>query len=227
MASTFSAGNFADSGKQVLYVLFAIVTFQQKNEIRNMILPIVAYGHPVLRKIAPAITPEYPQLDKFIEDMWETMYASSGVGLAAPQVNKNIRFFIVDTEQMFKNMDEEETKEYPDAPGVKGVFINARMVELEGDEWSYNEGCLSIPKIREDIYRSEIITLQYHDQHFEQHTQTFSGLSARVILHEYDHIEGKLFIDHISPLKRKLMKGKLNDISKGKVSVDYKMLFPG
>ena len=101
------------------------------------------------------------------------------------------------------------------------------MVELEGDEWSYNEGCLSIPKIREDIYRSEIITLQYHDQYFEQHTQTFSGLSARVILHEYDHIEGKLFIDHISPLKRKLMKGKLNDISKGKVSVDYKMLFPG
>ena len=192
-----------------------------------MIFPIVAYGDPVLRKIATGITPDYPQLDKFIDDMWETMYASNGVGLAAPQVNKSIRLFVVDTEQIFKNMDEEEKTEYPDAPGVKIVVINAHMVALEGDEWSYNEGCLSIPKIREDIFRQQTVTLQYQDQHFEQHTQTFTGLSARVIMHEYDHIEGKLFIDHISPLKRKLMKGKLNDISKGKISVDYKMLFPG
>jgi len=192
-----------------------------------MILPIVAYGHPVLRKVAEDITPEYPQLDKFIEDMWETMYASNGVGLAAPQANRSIRVFTVDTIQMFNNMDEEEKDEYPDAPGVKAVFINAHIVELEGEDWAYNEGCLSIPKIREDIYRQESVTLSYYDEHFQKHTKTFTGLTARVILHEYDHIEGKLFIDHISPLKRKLMKGRLNDISKGKVSVDYKMMFPG
>ncbi len=192
-----------------------------------MILPIVAYGHPALRKIAADITPGYPQLDKFIEDMWETMYASSGVGLAAPQVNRDIRLFVVDTEQMFRNMNEEEREEYPGDEGTKSVFINAHIVELGGEEWPYNEGCLSIPKIREDIYRDESVTLQFCTELFEQQTKTFTGLSARVILHEYDHIEGKLFIDHISPLKRKLMKGKLNDISKGKVNVDYKMLFPG
>lgn len=192
-----------------------------------MILPIVAYGHPVLRKVATDITSEYPQLDKFIEDMWETMYASSGVGLAAPQVNKDIRFFLVDTVQMYNNMEEEEKAEYPGDTGLKAVFINAHIAELEGDEWPYNEGCLSIPKIREDIYRQEKVTLNYCDEQFVQHTKTFTGITARVILHEYDHIEGKLFIDHLSPLKRKLMKGKLNDISKGKVNVDYKMLFPG
>lgn len=192
-----------------------------------MILPIVAYGHPVLRKIAADITAGYPQLDKFIEDMWETMYASNGVGLAAPQVNKDIRLFVVDTLQMFNGMNEEEQKEYPDAPGLKAVFINAHIAELEGDEWPYNEGCLSIPKIREDIYRQESVTLNYVDEHFQQQTKTFAGLTARVILHEYDHIEGKLFIDHISALKRKLLKGKLNDITKGKVNVDYKMMFPG
>lgn len=159
--------------------------------------------------------------------MWETMYASSGVGLAAPQVNKDVRLFVVDTLQMFKNMNDEEKAEYPDAPGVKEVFINAHIKELDGDEWPYNEGCLSIPKIREDIYRQESVTLDYYDQSFQQQTKTFAGLSARVILHEYDHIEGKLFIDYISPLKRKLMKGRLNDISKGKINVDYKMLFPG
>lgn len=193
----------------------------------NLILPIVAYGHPVLRKVAADITADYPQLDKFIEDMWETMYASNGVGLAAPQVNKDIRLFVVDTLQMFNGMNEEEQKEYPDAPGLKAVFINAHIVELEGDEWPYNEGCLSIPKIREDIYRQESVILNYVDEHFQQQTKTFTGLTARVILHEYDHIEGKLFIDHISALKRKLLKGKLNDITKGKINVDYKMMFPG
>ncbi len=192
-----------------------------------MILPIVAYGHPVLRKVATDITSEYPQLDKFIEDMWETMYASSGVGLAAPQVNKDIRFFLVDTVQMYNNMEDEEKAEYPGDTGLKAVFINAHIAELEGDEWPYNEGCLSIPKIREDIYRQEKVTLNYCDEQFVQQTKTFTGITARVILHEYDHIEGKLFIDHLAPLKRKLMKGKLNDISKGKVNVDYKMLFPG
>ena len=191
-----------------------------------MILPIVAYGHPVLRKVAEDIDPDYPGLAKLIDDMWETMYGSSGVGLAAPQVNKDIRLFVIDTVQMFNNMEEEERKDYPDAPGQKQVFINAHIAELDGEEWSYNEGCLSIPKIREDITRYETVTMDYVDENFEPHTKTFTGLTARVILHEYDHTEGKLFIDHISPLKRKLMKGRLDDISKGKISVDYKMLFP-
>lgn len=192
-----------------------------------MIFPIVAYGHPVLRKVAEPISADYPQLDKLLEDMWETMYASNGVGLAAPQVNKPIRIFIIDTAQMFATMNEEEQKEYSDAPGKKIVFINAKIDELIGDEWAYNEGCLSIPKIREDINRQESVTITYTDEKFVTHTKTFTGLTARVILHEYDHIEGKLFIDHISAFKRKLMKGKLNDITKGKVSVDYKMSFPG
>lgn len=192
-----------------------------------MILPIVAYGHPVLRKKAVDIEANNPQLQKLVEDMWETMYASNGVGLAAPQVNRDIRLFVVDTLQMFRNMEEDEKAEFPGDEGIKAVFINAHIVDLDGDEWQYNEGCLSIPKIREDIFRQESVTLRYRDEHFTELLKTFTGLTARVILHEYDHIEGKLFIDHITPLKRKLMKGKLNDISKGKVSVDYKMLFPG
>ncbi len=191
-----------------------------------MIFPIVAYGHPVLRKVAQDITPDYPGLAKFIEDMWETMYASAGVGLAAPQVNKDVRLFVVDTVQMFSPMKESERKEYQDAPGIKEVFINAHVMNLDGEEWLYNEGCLSIPKIREDILRRRIVALQYQDENFQTHEKIFEGLTARVILHEYDHLEGKLFIDHVSPLKRKLMRGKLGDISKGKISVDYKMLFP-
>ena len=192
-----------------------------------MILPIVAYGHPVLRKLASDITADYPQLEKLIADMWETLYNSNGVGLAAPQINRDIRLFLVDTLQMFENMDADEKADYPDDNGIKSVFINAKIQKLDGDEWPYNEGCLSIPKIREDVYRNESVTISYLDENFQSHTQTFTGLSARVILHEYDHIEGKLFIDHISALKRKLMKGKLTDISKGKIRVDYKMLFPG
>ncbi|RTL59242.1 MAG: peptide deformylase [Sphingobacteriales bacterium] len=191
-----------------------------------MTLPIVAYGHPVLRTVCKDITPDYPNLQKFIEDMWETMYDSNGVGLAAPQVNKEIRLFVIDSTQIFENMEDEEKDEYDDAPGVKQVFINAHIVELDGEEWSYNEGCLSIPKIREDIFRQETVTLNYVDENFQPHTQTFSGITARVILHEYDHIEGKLFIDYMKPFKRKLLKGKLDDISKGKISVDYKMMFP-
>ncbi|MBC7948693.1 MAG: peptide deformylase [Chitinophagaceae bacterium] len=192
-----------------------------------MILPIVAYGHPILRKVATDILPDHQGLEKLIADMWETMYASNGVGLAAPQVNKDIRLFVIDTEQIFRAMeDDEEDHSYPDAPGMKGVFINAHVVEVDGKEWPYNEGCLSIPKIREDVYRHETVTLQFRDEQFESHIKTFTGITARVILHEYDHIEGTLFIDYLPPLKKKLMKGKLNDISKGKVNVDYKMLFP-
>ncbi|MBS1511391.1 MAG: peptide deformylase [Bacteroidetes bacterium] len=191
-----------------------------------MILPIVAYGSPVLRKMCSDITPDYPGLSNLIADMWETMYNSNGVGLAAPQINKDIRLFVVDSEQIFANQDDDEKGTYPDEPGFKGVFINAHIQELDGDEWSYNEGCLSIPKIREDVYRSESVTMEYMDENFVAHTRTFNGLTARVILHEYDHIDGKLFIDHIKPLKRKLLQGKLNDISKGKINVDYRMVFP-
>lgn len=193
-----------------------------------MIFPIVAYGHPILRKVSSDIGPEYPGLDKLIEDMWETMYASNGVGLAAPQINRDIRLFVVDSSQIFANMDEDERKEdnYPDDPGIKQVFINAHIVEEHGDDWPYNEGCLSIPRIREDIYRAEEVTLTFMDEKFEQHTRTFNGITGRIILHEYDHIDGKLFIDYISPLKRKLLKRKLDDISKGNIKTDYKMLFP-
>jgi peptide deformylase len=192
-----------------------------------MILPIVAYGHPVLRKVAHDIQPDYPGLVKLVEDMWETLYASTGVGLAAPQVNKDIRLFVVDSQQIFNQLKEDkEQHSYPDAPGIKQVFINAHIKELDGFEWSYNEGCLSIPKIREDIKRQSVVTVEYVDENFQHHMRTYQGLTARIILHEYDHIEGKLFIDHITPLKRKLLKGKLNDITKGKIKVDYKMMFP-
>ena len=191
-----------------------------------MILPIVAYGSPVLRKLCDEITLEYPGLETLIADMWETMYNSNGVGLAAPQINAPIRLFVMDSEQIFENQEEDEKDDYPDAPGYKGVFINAHIVELHGKEWAYNEGCLSIPKIREDIMRNEEVTLEFEDENFHTHTKTFNGITARVILHEFDHIEGKLFIDYLKPLKRKLMKRKLDDISKGKIKVDYRMVFP-
>ena len=190
-----------------------------------MILPIVAYGAPVLRAVAKDITPDYPGLAKLIEDMWETMYASSGVGLAAPQINRDIRLFVMDSEQIFANLEDDEKGKYPDEPGIRQVFINARIKDLNGGEWSYNEGCLSIPKIREDVTRPHQVTIEYVDENFQPHTKTFNGVTARIVQHEYDHIEGKLFIDYLKPLKRKLLKGKLDDISKGKVKVDYKMTF--
>jgi len=191
-----------------------------------MILPIVAYGSPVLRKVCKDITPDYPELEKLITDMWHTMYNSNGVGLAAPQINKEIRLFVMDSTQIFDNLEEDEQDLYPDGPGFKGTFINAHIDKIEGAEWSYNEGCLSIPKIREDVFRGEQVTINFLDENFEEHTKTFNGITARVILHEYDHIMGKLFIDYIKPLKRTLLKRKLSDISKGKVNVDYRMVFP-
>jgi peptide deformylase len=175
-----------------------------------MIFPIVAYGAPILRKVAKEISADYPGLSTLIEDMWETMYESNGVGLAAPQINKDIRLFVVDSTQIFQHLEE-----------------SARIEDLSGDEWPYNEGCLSIPKIREDVYRKEQVTITYQDEFFTTHTETYKGITARVILHEYDHIEGKLFIDYLSPFRRKLMQGKLKDISKGNIKVDYKMIFPG
>ena len=190
-----------------------------------MILPIVAYGAAVLRKKAKDISSDYAGLQKLIEDMWETVAASSGVGLAAPQINRDIRLFIVDSKAIFDNLDTEDEGKYSDAPGIKRVFINAQIVEYKDDEWAYNEGCLSIPKIREDVYRPKQIVMEYMDENFVQHTETFTGITARVIQHEYDHIEGKLFIDYLKPLKKKLLQGKLNDIVKGKIRVDYKMIF--
>ena len=192
-----------------------------------MILPIVAYGTPVLRTVAKEITPDYPDLEKLIADMWETLYASSGVGLAAPQVNKGIRLFIIDSEQLFANQEEDEEKEkYPDEPGFKKVFINAKIKGVDGEPWNYNEGCLSIPKIREDVMRPETVTIEYDDENFEHHVDTFNGITARIVQHEYDHTEGKLFIDYLKPFRKKLLQGKLADITKGKVNVDYKMSFP-
>jgi peptide deformylase len=190
-----------------------------------MVLPIVAYGNPVLRKVGAEITREYTGLQKLIEDMWETMYNSKGVGLAAPQVNKQIRLFIMDSLQIIENLDVDEKDEFPGDEGYKGVFINAHIEEADGEEWLYNEGCLSIPKIREDIMRKQTVTINFFDENFVKHTKTFNGVTARVILHEYDHTEGKLFIDYLKPLKKSLLKRKLNDISKGKISVDYKMAF--
>lgn len=190
-----------------------------------MIYPIVAYGHPVLRKVAEDITPEYPGLKELIANMWETMYASSGVGLAAPQINRPVRIFTVDSLQIIENLEEDEKKEYPNDKGVKQVFINAHIVDAQGDEWPYNEGCLSIPRVREDVYRQETVTLRYVDENFQPHEETFNGVTARVIFHEYDHLDGKLFIDYLKPIKRRMIKGKLEDITKGKVNVDYKMTF--
>lgn len=191
-----------------------------------MNLPIVAYGHPVLRAVAKPITPDYPELAQLIENMWSTMYHSNGVGLAAPQINKSIRLFVIDTVQIVEGFDEEDEKDFPNEKPIKQVFINAEVLERSGELWSYNEGCLSIPKVRENVKREQVVKLKYQDEHFKEHIAEFDGITARVILHEYDHIEGKLFIDYLAPLKRKLLKKKLNEISEGKVRMDYKMLYP-
>lgn len=192
-----------------------------------MILPIVAYGHPILRKVSEDIDKDYPDLTTFLENMWETMYHSGGIGLAAPQVNKAIRVFLVDSEQLAQAaIDDPEDNDPFEGEAIKQVFINAEVIETTGTPWKFNEGCLSIPKIREDVSRDEKVTIRYQDENFVQHERTFDGLTARIILHEYDHIEGKLFIDYITPLKRKMLKKKLMDISKGKTKVAYRMLLP-
>lgn len=191
-----------------------------------MILPIVAYGHPVLRKECEDIDTDYPELKKLITDMWETMYNSNGVGLAAPQINRGIRLFVVDTEQIVENFDAEDKKLYPDEKPVKQVFINAHRIDAYGEPWAYNEGCLSIPRIREDVIRPQTLHLRYLDENFQEKETIFSGVTARVVMHEYDHIDGKLFIDYLPSLKKRLIKKKLSDISNGKVKVDYRMLLP-
>ncbi len=190
-----------------------------------MTLSIVAYGDPVLRKKGKTIDADYAQLDELIANMWETMYKAKGVGLAAPQIGLPIRLFVIDTGPFAEDEDfTEEEQEILKA--FKRVFINAEMVEEEGKNWTFNEGCLSIPDIREDVSRKDTITIRYMDENFKEQTQTFNGLLARVIQHEYDHIEGVLFTDKLSSLKRRLLKGKLNNISKGNIVVEYKMRFP-
>ncbi len=190
-----------------------------------MILPIVAYGDPVLRKVSKDITQEYPKLGELITNMWETMYNAHGVGLAAPQVGLPIRLFVVDTTP-FSDDDELSKEEQEALNGFKKVFINAKIEVENGKEWDFNEGCLSIPDIREDVKRKPEITIHYLDETFTPHTETYDGLLARVIQHEYDHIEGILFTDKLSSLKKRLLKSRLDKISKGKIDVEYKMKFP-
>lgn len=183
-----------------------------------MILPVVAYGHPVLKKVAREIDPSFPKLKEFVADMFETMYLSDGVGLAAPQVNQSIRVFVVDCSAF--------SDKYPEAKEYKRVFINPEIYGYEGDEYSFNEGCLSFPGLREDIVRKPVIHIKYFDEDFQPHDERIDGINARVIQHEYDHIQGIVFVDRMSSLRRMIIKGKLNDISKGNVDVAYKMMFP-
>jgi len=184
-----------------------------------MILPIVAFGSPILRKKCSVISPGYPELDNILANMWETMYEANGVGLAAPQVNKGIRLFLIDTTPFFD--DEDEVNEVI----VKQAFINPRIIEESGEEWEFNEGCLSIPDLREDVSRKSIVKIEYMDENFKPLTETYDGLTARVIQHEYDHINGVLFTDKLTALRKRMIKGKLMDISKGKVNATYKMRF--
>ena len=181
-----------------------------------MILPIVAFGAPILRKKCIKVTQDYPDLDILIENMWEPLYAAHGVGLAAPQINKGIQLFLIDTTPFIEDEESE-------VQALKMVFINPVITSKTGDNWEFNEGCLSIPDIREDISRKSLITIEYSDEKFEKHIQQFDGVIARVIQHEYDHLNGVLFTDKLSPLRKRVLKGKLMDISKGKIYTTYKM----
>lgn len=179
-----------------------------------MIYPIYLIGTPVLRKVAKDIDEDYPELDKFIENMWDTMYKTDGIGLAAPQVGKSIRLFVIDGEPLME--------EYPELEGFKKCFINAYITEEGDDKWAFNEGCLSIPEIREDVSRPKKIRMEYYDENWEFHDEVFEGGQARIMLHEYDHLDGILFTDKTSPIRRRLIKSKLNQIAKGKVTPKYK-----
>lgn len=190
-----------------------------------MILPIVAYGDAVLKKEAKEIDKDYPKLNELIENMYETMYGAYGVGLAAPQVGLAIRLFVIDTSPFAEDEDLSE-EERTQIKGFKKTFINAEILEEEGDEWAFNEGCLSIPDVREDVFRQPNIKIQYQDENFDTHVEEYDGLIARVIQHEYDHIDGILFTDKLSSFKKRLIKGKLANISKGKIKIDYRMRFP-
>lgn len=191
-----------------------------------MILPILAYGDPILKKEAEEIDKDYPNLKELIDDMWETMYSSKGVGLAAPQIGKSIRLFIVDTTPFADEDGEEPDPRAEGCDGFKKVFINPIIEEESGEEWAFEEGCLSIPNIREDVYRKEKVVISYYDENFNLKEETYEGYRARVIQHEYDHLEGVLFTDYLSALKKRLLNKKLTNISKGLVDVSYKMKFP-
>jgi peptide deformylase len=184
-----------------------------------MIYPIVVYGHPVLKKVASDIEQDYPDLEKLIEDMFETMHFSEGLGLAAPQIGKSIRIFVIDGEPL--------AEDEPDLAGFKKTFINAKIVEKLGEPVLMNEGCLSIPNLREEVKRESIVRIQYMDENWEFHDEVYEGYKARVIQHEYDHLDGILFPDRINPLRRRLLKGKLADISKGKFEAVYRTVLPG
>ena len=189
-----------------------------------MILPILGYGNPILKKVATDISPQYPNLDELIGNMWDTMYAAKGVGLAAPQIGLSVRLFVIDATPFLddENMDDFELNSIKN---FKKVFINPKIINENGSLWEFNEGCLSIPEIREDVSRRSKIIIEYFDENFQFHRLELSGLAARVVQHEYDHIEGILFTDHISSLKKRLIKGKLNNISSGSIKVDYEMKF--
>ncbi len=181
-----------------------------------MILPITLYGDPVLKKRAEDISPEYPLLQDLVKNMWQTMYAASGVGLAAPQVGLSIRLFVVDTQQLAEKRKKEFT-------GIKKAFINPTIISENGEEWKYEEGCLSIPGIREDVFRQPVVKIHYFDEQFNEFTEEYDDITARVIQHEYDHIEGVLFTDKLKPLKRKLLLPKLTKIARGEVDIDYRV----
>jgi len=182
-----------------------------------MILPIYALGAKVLKKVAKPIDKEFPDFEKLLSNMWDTMYNAQGVGLAAPQIGKSIRLFLIDTIQL-----ESEEKDFK---GLKQAFINAEIIEEFGELWSYEEGCLSIPRIRGDVERQEKVVIKYYDEEFKEHTKEFTGINARVIQHEYDHIEGKLFTEKLKPLRKKLIKRKLEKIKVGDIDTDYRMKF--
>ncbi len=185
-----------------------------------MIYPIVVYGDPVLRQKAKDIE-KGTDLTQLIADMYETMEAASGIGLAAPQIGKSIRLFVVDATSIEKEDEEDE-----DMSDFKKAFINAEIIEEEGEEWDFEEGCLSIPNLRESVFRQETIRIRYYDEQWNLKEESYDGMKARIIQHEYDHIEGKLFIDYLSPFKKRLLKGKLADITKGKVNAEYRIAIP-
>ncbi len=189
-----------------------------------MILPIIAYGDPVLRKVGVEIDKDYPNLEELLINMRETMDNAHGVGLAAPQIGKAIRLFLVDTSPFAEDEDLEK-EEQKFLAGFDRVFINPKILDETGDEWAFNEGCLSIPEVREDVFRNDTVTIEYLDANFEKQTETLTGIAARVVQHEYDHIEGILFTDKLSSLKKRLIKKKLDNISKGKISPNYRMKF--
>ena len=181
-----------------------------------MIYPIVAYGDPVLKKKAEVIDPEKADVKILSEDLYETMHKASGVGLAAPQIGISLRIFVIDATPM-------EDEKYGN---FKSAFINPEIIEEDGEPWDYEEGCLSIPGIREDVSRNEKLKIRYFDENWEKHEEVYDGILARIIQHEYDHIEGVLFTDKLSGFKKRLLKGKLADISRGDVEVNYPMKFP-